>query len=168
MWIQDEQTVSFQPIGIWIDHSWLEKLFVLGLFALFVFVVIRDVRLAIRLWKLRKLERAQPLQIAHWRAVWDQSNWHAQILTKLSIFVFFVSLFMFSVVMTESFSAFSFQKSTALNWVVIYLSQELPEFSFGMLVCSMLYGSGFFFESRLHRRKLAFESLRNKSAPSEN
>lgn len=161
--LQEEQTVTFSPTFIWIDHSWYEKLFVLGLFALLVFVLFRDVQLALGLRKLRKLARRKPVEISPWREVYDRNELRAQFLSKLSILIFFASLFMLSVAMTEAFSAFNFQKGSELQWLAVYFSEELPEFSFGMLICTLLYAGGFFFESRLNRHKLRLDAAAVKA-----
>ncbi|HWA96145.1 MAG TPA: hypothetical protein VG844_16210 [Terracidiphilus sp.] len=165
MWIQDEQVVAFSPIAICYGEPPLyERLFVLGLLILVIFALVRDSQLVFRLRKLRKFERCQPLEMEAWRELWGQSLLRCQLVSKLGILAFFVSLFVISVSMTEVFSDFGHQKVTGVGALLFGLSQKLPEFSFGMLVCSLLYGSGMFFESRLNRRKLAFEKVRNKSA----
>lgn len=164
MWIQDEQTVTFQPMFVDGKPYWMEKLFVLYLLFILLLLLDRAVRLLFNLRALRKVIGSEQVEVLVWSEVWTKSWQYAHSLTKFAILTFFMSVLTLSMSLGDEFIGLATAKHYFAPFVFERLAYKLTTFNVGLVVCILLYGFGFFFESRLHRRKLAFERVRNKPA----
>ncbi len=164
VWIQEEQTVTFQPMFVDGKPYWMEKLFVLYLLFILLLLLNRIVRLLFSLRVLRKLNRSEQADVPVWSEVWTESWLYAHSLTKFGILTFFMSVLTLSMSIVDEFMGLATEKHYVAPFVLERLAYKLTAFNAGMVVSIALYAAGFFFESRLHRRKLAFERVWNKPA----
>lgn len=140
---------------------WYERLFVLYLLVMLFVLLTRRVGLVVSLRRLRRIERNDPSPSASAHVLWGSASLRTRSLSKLSLLTFFLSLLIISMEAFDAFHGIRAQKTTVMAWRVADSSDKLPVFTFGMLVCVILYTVGWFFESRLNRRKASFERLRD-------
>ena len=165
MLLQEEQTVTFEPMSICYSRpTWYEKLFVLYLIAILIFLLVRLIRCAICLHRLRKLERSQVSSAELFGTLWQQCWWNARSSTKFSFLTLLLSLITLSMSLTNEFLNLATAKQLTAAPVLSRLADKLTSFSAGLVVCILLYACGFFFESRLNRHKLRFDAAAEKKS----
>ncbi len=160
---ETKQTLTFQPMFVDGSPPWYERLFVLYLLVMLIVLLVRGVRLAAGLRKLRKIEKNDPKASALAHDLWNSASFRARSLSKFSLLTFFLSLLIISMEGFDAFHGIRVQMTTVMARRVADFADKLPGFSFGMLVCVILYAFGWFFESRLNHRKAGLEHLRDAS-----
>jgi hypothetical protein len=79
----------------------------------------------------------------------------------MAVLTFFLCVLDLSLTLTNVLSEVG-NGRTAHSWFILDgFAQELAPYNAGMIVCIALYACGFFFESRLGRRKLALDRAPN-------
>jgi hypothetical protein len=156
--MQDEQTVTFQPTYVDGSPYWIEKLFALFLLAILVVLLVRAIRCTYFLLKIRSIEKSQTNAFELMREQWQQCWWNAHSLTKFAVLTFFLSFFTLSMSLVDAFMGLATEKQFNSLFVFGRLSEKLTTFNAGLVVCILLYATGFYFESRLNRRKMKFEA----------
>ena len=150
-------TVSFSPEDFTRNPPWQEKLFAVYLLAILIVLVVRAIQLIRCLWVLRK---NGPAAQDGWEQVWTLGRLRARSLMRLAILTFFLCILEVSASFTDELWAVGTQKVAHTWWLLVEVAEGLGAFNAGMVVCVLLYVCGFFFESRLERRRLAVKTDR--------
>jgi hypothetical protein len=156
---ENGDTVTFSPGSLTRNPPWQEKLLGLYLFAILIVLLVRVVQLTRCLWALRKNELAAK---DGWDKAWTLGKLRARSLMRLAVLTFFLCTLEMSLSLTNQLWAVGTRNVAYSWWTLVGVAEELGAFNAGMVVCVSLYACGFFFESRLERRRLAVD---NASAP---
>ena len=156
--IQDEQVVTFTPMYVDGSPYWAEKLFALYLLAILVLLLIRAMRCMYLMRKIRLIEKSRSSAFELLGELWQRCWWNAHSLTKFAVLTFFLSFLTLSMSLVDAFMGLATEKQFYAPFLFERLSEKLTTFNAGLVVCILLYATGFCFESRLNRRKMKFEA----------
>ncbi len=149
---ENEDAVGFSPENLTRNPPWRERLLALYLLAILIVLLVRAIQLIRCLWALRK---NGPSAQEGWDRIWTLGKLRARSLMRLAVLTFFLCMLEMSLSFTNELWAVGTQKAAPTRWLLVEIAEGLGAFNFGMVVCVVLYASGFFFESRLERRRLA-------------
>jgi hypothetical protein len=155
---ENGDTVTFSPESLTRDPPWQEKLLGFYLLAMIIVLLVRVIQLIRCLWALHK---NGPAAQDGWDQLWTLGRLRARSLMRLAILTFFVCILEMSLSFADELWAVGTQKVAHTWWLLVAVAEGLSAFNAGMVVCVVLYACGFFFESRLERRKLAFDRAPN-------
>ncbi len=160
---ETEQTVSFDPQFIWYGNPpWYEKAFAFYLAFMLLVLVARGAQLVWHLARLRRLQREG--NVARFSALRRTAHVHADSLRRFSVLTFVFVMADFCLAAADILAHVAMQKVSGTLRLSLDGAQQLRLSAFGLLVCAALYAAGFFFQSRLARRELAFDREHAKSA----
>ncbi len=149
------ETVTFSPGSFTRNPSWPEKLLVLYLLAILIFLLVRVIQL---IWCLRSLRKREPVAQDGWDKVWCLGKLRSRSLMRLAFLTLLVCVLEISLTVTDGLWAIGTQKGAHSWWLLVEVAEDLGPFNAGMAICIVLYAFGFFFESRLERRRLAIST----------
>jgi hypothetical protein len=152
---ENSDTVTFSPNGLIGDPPTHQKLFTFYLLAVLIFLLVRIIQLIRCLWALR---RSQPAAQKVWEKAWALGKLRTCSLMRLAFLTFFLCVLEVSLTLTNTLSLVGTGRTAHSWWLLDGVAQNLAAFDFGIIVSAALYAFGFFFESRLERRKLAFNA----------
>lgn len=152
---ENGETVTFSPEDLTRNPPWPEKLLGFYFLAILIVLLVRLVQIIRCLWTLRKLGSAAQDER---EKAWALGSLRARSLRRLAVLTFFLCGLEISLVLTNDLWVVGTEKVAHSWWLLVNFAQDLTAFNFGMVVCSLLYACGFFFESRLERRKLATDA----------
>jgi hypothetical protein len=158
---EDPQTVTFDPMYVDGPVPWHARLFALYIIAIVILMIVRLGQIILNVRELRRLEKAHGDGAESWQQVWGLAKLQAQGLEKFAVLTFFLTGFEFSTQVGDAFSGFATAKLPFPKWPFISISRQTPADGAAILICALLYAFGFFFESRLERRKLALDRAPN-------
>jgi hypothetical protein len=163
--LQDDQTVSFQPMYVDGDQPWVTKLFVLYLMIVFVVSLVRVALLAANLRKLRKAKK-HPIPTPLSDALWADCYARARSFKDLSVVTFLLSLLTFAWCTANDFSSIRAVKTPNVAYVLVRTGDGLVALAFGLIICIALYSAAMLSESAIRRRRRASSmiDLDSKSA----
>jgi hypothetical protein len=142
------------------NPPWQERLLALYLLAILIVLLVRAIQLVLC---LRALHKKGPAAKDGWDMIWTLGKLRACSLMRLATLTFFLCILEMSIGVTNDLWAVGTQKVAHSWWLLVEVAEGLAAFNVGMVTCVLLYACGFFFESRLERRKLA---LQTASVPS--
>jgi hypothetical protein len=148
-------TVSFSPESLTRNPPWQEKLLGFYLLAILIVLLVRVIQLIRCLWALRK---NGPAAQDGWENIWTLGKLRARSLMRLAILTFFLCILEMSGSFANDLWAVGTQKVAHSWWLLVEVAEDIGAFNAGIVVCIVLYACGFFFESRLERRKLAVQT----------
>lgn len=149
--MQEDQTVTFQPMYVDGRQPWFTQLFVLYILVVLVVFLVRFARLAVGLRKLRRVRKESvPAAIAD--SLWTNCYAKAHSFKELSTLTFFASLLNFTWYSADVFFSVRAEKTTSLNYVLVRTADGLVALALGLIVCIVLYAAAIFFQAALRRR----------------
>jgi len=151
--LQEEQTVSFQPMSNCGPEPWYTNLFVLYLLIVIVVYLVRIVKLTIDLLKLSKSQKR------HFTAPFCndlQADYSAKVqsLKEVSVLTLLVSLLHFAWYDADVFRSVQFEKMPKTAFVLIRAGAGLDYLAMGLFFCVVLYLTALLFQSALRLRKI--------------
>jgi hypothetical protein len=129
--MQEDQTVSFSPIGVEGEEPLFTRLFVVYLLVVLVLLLVRIVRLAVNLWKLRKAQK-QSAPVSLSESLLADCYAKTQSFRNFSALTFLVSLLNFAWFATDVFASISNQKITNVGFVLARIADGLVPFALGL------------------------------------
>jgi hypothetical protein len=154
------QTVTFSPEGFPRNPPWPEKLLGFYILAILIVLLVRIIQLIRCLLASRKIG---PAALDGWDRVWTLGKLRARSLRRLAILTLFVCILEISLSFTNGLWEVGTQKVAHSWWLLVSVAEDLGAFNVGMAICIVLYAFGFFFESRLERRRLAISTAQAPS-----
>jgi|SRR3954447_2285393 hypothetical protein len=144
-----ETTVPFEPMYEG-QLAWFVKLFVIYLAAALLTSVFRAIRLMWSLRSLRKMERESADRVnAGFQFLWDSCHAKTASVKNLSAMTFLLSFLVSAWRMAEILRRVSMEKVTGTAFLAGAAAEVLQVFSLGILVCAILYGIAFFYETAI-------------------
>jgi len=136
--MQEEQTVNFQPMYEGFS-TWYSNLFFIYLLVVLVVILVRVVTVGWNLRKLRKVQRAEGVDLSDITLRWSRCYAKAHSFRGLAIFTFLLSLLNFTWLSSDIFGTVRTAKTPGLAYILQAESDALKTFSFGILFCVVLY-----------------------------
>lgn len=162
--LQEEQTVSFQPIGFEGRVPWYVNLFLVYL----LYVLLSTVADAIRItWTVRKYRKSQEHDLTReWSShTWECCHSRVRSIRNLSHLTFLLATLVLSWNVTDILAGAATEKAQNLSYLAGRLSQALVPFVIGIIFCSGQFCCAMFLESFLRRRRLPLEQKTSKRQP---
>ena len=156
--MQEEQTVSFQPVSNCGPQPWYMQLFGLFILVFAVVFLVRIISLAVNLRKLRN-SRAHPTPVAVVDGLWTDCYAKVHSFKEISTLPFLVSLLNFIWYTIDVFLALKVQKVTSVSYVLGRTGDGLVALALGLAFCSVLYSAAMFSEAVLRRQKTKWSAL---------
>ena len=151
--LQEEQTVSFQPIGYEGHVPLYVRLFLVYL----VYVLLSTVTNAIHIvWTLRKHRKSQ-----EWE--WERCHSRVRSMRNVSHLTFLLALLVLSWNATSILAGVSMEKVQSFSYLAAGLAEALVPFVVGIGFCAGQFCCAMFIESFLRRRRLLFDLKTNKT-----
>jgi len=151
---ENGDTVGFSPENLTRNPPLQEKLLAFYLLAILIALLIRSIQL-IRC--LQALRRSGSAVQDGWDKVWTLGKLRARSLMRLAVLTSFLCILEMSLTFANDLWAVGTQKVVHTTWLLVEVAEDIRAFNAGMVVCVALYACGFFFESRLERRRLALD-----------
>lgn len=156
--LQEEQTVSFQPIGYEGHTPWFVNLFVVYL----LYVLIRTVGGTVRLiWTLRKMKKAQERETSvesSCQGLWETCDAKIRSIRNFSQLTFLLAALVLSWNTINILAGVSAAKAPNLPYVAAELAETLVPFTMGILFYFGQFCCAMFLESLVRRRRYLLES----------
>ena len=162
--MQEEQTVSFEPMYVDGPMPWHQRLFVWYVWLVAVLIVFRLVKFGIRLHRLKKLSKADGKDCIGFSVLWADSYEMAGSMKNFAVLTFLLSILEFSWSAIDNFSSLQMQKTSHWQPIVMRLTDALGAFMAGLIICIALFASSMLMQYLLKRRKP--ESATTASVPS--
>ena len=163
--MQEEQTVSFQPIGYDGPNPWYVNLFVIYLLYVLLMTVVRAVRL---MWTLRKHRKAQereaPLESSS-QSFWEICYSEIRSIRNFSHLTFLLAALVLSLNAIDILAGVATEKVASFPYVAAGLANALVPFLMGIIICSAQFSCAMFLESRVRRRTLVLDLKASKPRP---
>lgn len=164
--LQEEQTVSFQPIGYEGRTPWFVNLFIIYLLYVLIKTVVSTVRL---IWTLRKHEKAQEREASvesRSQGLWE--IWHSKIrsIRNFSHLTFLLAALVLSWNTINILVGVSTAKVPSFSFVAAELAVALVPFTMGIVFCSGQFCCAMCLESLVTRRRHLLDRRANKPQPS--
>lgn len=165
--MQDEQTVSFQPMDFAYPQPWFTKLFVLYSMFVFVLLLVRAFQIASSLRRLRKLQKQSGSSPIVSDSLLTDCYLKADSFKSFAMLTFLVSLLNFAWYVANVLLALMEEKTSNLQFTFIQIGQALIPLMLGLILCIALYAGGMLSKSALRRRQpvLAFIAKEGRSEP---
>ena len=152
--MQEDMTVSFDPILYEPQTTWFQRLFVIYLFSVFLIAVYRAIRVAWGMRKLRKLESGISSNGgAQFPAYLDHCLRDTESFKKFSYLTLLLSLLILAMGTTDALMGVATQKVPVIAVSAERMANEITPFSVGIVACVVLYCLAMFFDALLARRK---------------
>lgn len=156
--MQEDQTVSFQPMYVDGPLPWYERLFALYLLAVLLIYLFRVVRLAINLYKLRK-EREQFLAAPVANALLTDCYARVRSFKEISVLTLLISSLCFTWYTADSFSSVITAKAADFAFVLREVANALGSLMAGLVLSIVLYSTAMLSGAMLSRRNSASSAL---------
>lgn len=154
--MQEEQTVSFDPMYVDGPVPWFERLFMLYLLLVSLTAIIRFLRLAWALRRHRKEQKSASFSGLDSQDFWDSCRTRCQSLRNSSILTFLLTTLVTAWSAVNMFTQVTVQKTASLIAIAGATSETLTTFSIGIIVCTMIFCCAIFLERLIssERRRL--------------
>lgn len=146
--MQEDQTVSFQPMYVDERQPWFLELFVLYVLIVLVVFLVKAIKLTASLRKLRKA-RKNSIHATVADSMWASSYATAYSFKDISALTFFASLLNATWYTADVFLSVRFEKTTSINYVLARTGNGLVALALGLIVCIALYSASMFFQAAL-------------------
>ena len=160
--MQEEQTVSFQPISYDGPEPWYVNLFLIYLLCVLLVTVGRVVRL---MWVLRKHRKAQerevPLESSS-QSFWEICSSEIRSIRNFSRLTFLLATLVLSWHAVDILAGVATEKVASLPYVAGRLADALVPFSMGVIICSVQVSCAMLLESRVRRVRLVLDRKASK------
>ena len=147
--MQEDQTITFQPIFVEDPMPWHTRLVTLYLVVMMGSLAIWLVKFALDMRKLRKMEGN--LKAEFWTSCYESTN----SLKNFAFLTFLISLLDFVWSAIHIFAALEFEKVSQWKFVVERIALALTPFSLGIIVCIALFSCAMAMQHQLKRRRIA-------------
>ena len=145
--MQEEQTVSFSPMYVDGPVPWFERLFMLYLLLVSLTTIIRFIRLAWALRKHRKDQKAALFSGLDSQGFWDDCRNRCQSLRNMCILTFLLTTLVTAWSASDRFAQVLNQKTNGFSGAFAGgMSETLATFSFGIIVCTIIFTVTIFLE----------------------
>lgn len=159
------QPVSFQPIGMDVHYPWFVNLFVIYLFCVLLLTLVEVVTLMWTLKKLRKPQVRDVLSESGSQSFWETSYSKIRSIRNFSHLTFLLAVLVLGWNATDILAGVSMEKVSSSSYVAARFEEALIPFLTGIIVCSGLFGSAMFLESRVRKGRLMLDRKTSKLAP---
>lgn len=157
--MQEDQTVPFQPISSCGPQPWYMQLFGLFLLVFVVVFLIRIIKLAVNLRRLRKA-RTHPTPVAVVDGLWTDCFAKVHSFKDISTLIFLVSLLNFVWYTADDvFLPLRAQKVASISYVLARIGDGLEVLALGLVFCVVLYSAAMFSEAFLRRSKSTWSAI---------
>jgi len=156
--MQEDQTVTFQPMYDAYPRSWFTTLFVFYLLFVLVLFLVRAIQICIVLRKLKKLQSRPDGPLIKPDSLGSDCHLKTVSLKNFATLTFLLSLLDFTWSAADILIALRTQKSVNVAFTLARLGDALAPLSLGLIVCTLLYLGSVLSESALNRRLSAFRA----------
>jgi hypothetical protein len=151
--MQEDMTVSFDPILYEPQTTWFQRLFVIYLFSVFLIAIYRAIRIAWGMRKLRKLESGTSSDSgAEFPAHWELCLRDTESFKKFSYLTLLLSLLVLAMGTGDVLLGVATQKVPVIAVSAERMANAITSFSVGIVACIVLYCLAMFFDALLARR----------------
>jgi hypothetical protein len=161
--LQEDQTVSFQPMNHEGRVPWFVSLFVIYLLCVLLMTFIRVVFL---MWTLRKRRKAQEREVpldSSSQGFWEDCQSTVRSIRNFSQLTFLLAALVLFWNATNILAGVSTAKAPSLSYVAADLADALVPFLSGIVLCTALFCSAMFLERLVRRRRLIIDRKAAKS-----
>jgi hypothetical protein len=155
--MQEDQTVSFQPMYVDRDQRWITKLLMLYLLIVLIVFLVRVVIIASNLRKLSRVQR-QAVPDALSNSLWSDLYSKAHSFKDLSVITFLLSLLNFTWCTADDFLAIRAEKTPNIAYVLARTGEGLVTLGPGLVICIVLYSAAMLLQAVIRRRRAAFSA----------
>jgi len=163
--MQDEQTVSFQPIGYEGRVPWFVDLFVIYLLCVLLMTVARAVRLMWTLRKHRKAQSREALLESSSESLWENCYSVIRSMRNFSHLTFLLAALVLCWSAINILEGLTIEKVASLPYFAAGLAEALVPFLMGIIISSALFSCAMFLESRVRRRSILLDLKPSKRRP---
>ncbi len=149
--MQDDQTVSFQPMYVDGAQPWYTQVFALYILIVLVVFIVRAIKIIVNLRKLR-IARKRPVPATVVSSLWAHCCAKAHSFKELSVLTFFASLLNVTWSTANVFFSARAEKITNINFVLTETADGLVSLALGLIICIALYASAMLFQAMLRRQ----------------
>jgi hypothetical protein len=151
--MQEEQTVSFQPMSHDGPVPWFENLFVIYLLCVLLMTVVRAIRLMWTLRKHRKAQKREALAESSSQSFWEACHSTIRSIRDFSRLTFLLAALVLSWDATEIFEGVSNAKAPSFPYIAGELARALVPFVMGVGICSAQFCCSMFLDRLIRLRK---------------
>jgi hypothetical protein len=156
--MQEDQTVSFEPMYVDGDQRWVTKLFVLYLLIVLVMFLIRAIILAADLRKLR-IAQMQVLPARVSDGLWSDLYSTVRSFKDFPAITFLLALLNFTWCAADDLLSIRAVKVANVGYVLARIGEELAPLETGLILCILLYSAAMLSQAVLRRRRAASSAL---------
>ena len=157
--MQEEQTVSFDPMYADGPVPWFERLFMLYLLLVSLTTIIRFLRLAWALKRHRKEQKSASIPGLESQDFWDGCRTRCQSLRNSSILTFLVTTLVTAWSASNIFTQVLNQKTSQFSGAFAGdMAETLATFSIGIIVCTIIFCCAIFLERLILRERSRLKS----------
>ena len=160
--LQEEQTVSFQPISYEGHTPWFVNLFVIYLLYVLVKTIVSAVRL---IWIVRKYEKALESHASvelRSQGPWEICHSKIRSIRNFSHLTFLLAALVLSWNAVDILAGVWTAKAPSLPYVAAELAQAIVPFAMGIVFCSGQFCCAMFLESLARRRRHQLDRKANR------
>jgi NADH:ubiquinone oxidoreductase subunit 3 (subunit A) len=155
--MQEDQTVSFQPMSLEGRVPWFVNLFVIYLLCVLLMTVVHAIRI---LWTLRKHRRVQereaPLESVS-QSIWELCHSKIRSIKNFSHLTLRLAALVLSWNATNILAGVFTEKAPSFPYVAGELAEALVPFLMGIIICSAQFSCVIFLESLVRRRRIMLD-----------
>ena len=163
--MQEEQTVTFSPMGLIGNPSWHEKLLAFYMLAMIILLAVRIVRFAWNLRQLYKLLKEDAHQSGTYLLLWAECLAKASSLKNFAVLTFLLSAVEVIWSTSDISSNFALGLFTGWKGYLMAISAALIDFKAGLIICTALFVSAMLMQHLLNRRKPESETKASVPSP---
>jgi hypothetical protein len=160
--MQEDQTVSFQPVGFEGHVPWFVNLFIIYLLYVLLMTVVRAVHI---LWTLRKLQKAQeresPLASGS-QSYLENCFSKVRSIRNFSHLTILLAALVLSWNAINILACVSTEKVASVPFVAARLADALVPFAVGIIFSSAQFACAMFLEGLVRRRRLVLDRIATK------
>ena len=162
-----DQTVSFQPIGMDIHYPWFVNVFAIYLLCVLLMTFVRAGTL---MWTLRKIQRVQkrdaPSSESDAQSFSETAYSTIRSIRGFSHLTFLLSVLVLGWYVTNILAGVSMENVSSFSSIAARFAEALIPFLMGIIFCCGLFGSAMFLESRVrHGRSMFVRRIWQNSSP---
>jgi hypothetical protein len=161
--MQEDQTVTFQPMYVDSAQPWFTNLFILYLLIVFVVLIARAVQIAITMRKLRKVRASGSTSPSNTDELFFYIAQKAQSLRRFATLTFLLALLDLTWSTSDILLGLRTMKSTNYSFVAARMGAALVPFAMGLIACIALNVTAMVSDSAVRRRQLTCQSLLNQT-----
>jgi hypothetical protein len=151
--MQEGQSVTFQPYGLWGDPPWFEKVFAFWLLFVLIFSVVRAGGLVWNLRKRRKAEESGAALPMSCQSFWEICEAKVRAIKNFSHLTLLLALLVLAVDLTNAGEMFYTKKTSGFVAVAGAIADAFSIFSGGLIICVALFCCAMFLERYVLRQR---------------